>query len=146
MALREGLKDSEAARQFFTTFFGVISEDQPSEASFTPYLNAVTNLPAEPGRARVATWPVATILPYLACPDRHMFLKPDVTKLCADRLRFDLNYKSELNWLTYKQLLKMSQTLMDSLVEDSTGARDFIDVQSFIYVIGNMITPATKIS
>ena len=94
--------------------------------------SAVSALP-QPG-SRVATWPVATIFPYLAHPDRNMFLKPEVTKEAAQRLGFHLNYKSEPNWLTYRSLLSLAELLMEEL--RPLGARDLIDVQSFIWVTG----------
>jgi hypothetical protein len=63
-----------------------------------------------------------------------MFLKPNVTKDCAARLTFDLKYSPQLNWATYSKLLEMSHYLMECLTP--YGAVDFIDVQSFIWVIG----------
>jgi hypothetical protein len=61
-------------------------------------------------------------------------LKPEVTKKAADRLLFDLLYSSKLSWTTYSRLLKMSQLLLDRL--RPLGARDYIDVQSFIFLTG----------
>ena len=135
MALRDGLKNEAAARRFFKTLFYLLEETRPSEVCFEAYIDAVSKLPVEKGKSRVTTWPVLTVLPFLADPRRHMFLKPEVTKACADRLTFDLNYRAELNWLTYKKLLEMSDILMQKL--GPLGAQDFIDVQSFIWVIGN---------
>jgi len=63
-----------------------------------------------------------------------MFLKPLVTQDCAARLTFDLAYSTDLRWETYSRLLTMSQSLLDFL--RPYGATDFIDVQSFIWVIG----------
>jgi len=72
--------------------------------------------------------------PIWAQPDRFMFLKPEVTQQCAARLTFDLAYSSDLNWPTYERLLVMSARLLEIL--RPYGASDFIDVQSFIWVIG----------
>ncbi len=134
MALRDGLKDQSAARTFFKRLFDLLKAAAPDESHFAPYIEAVESLPAEVGRARVATWPILTIMPYLIAPDRFMFLKPEVTKKAADRLLFDLLYSSKLSWATYSRLLKMSQLLMDRL--RPLGARDNIDVQSFIFLTG----------
>jgi hypothetical protein len=41
------------------------------------------------------SWPVATILPYLADPSRFMLLKPEVTRQAAERYPFDLMYDPE---------------------------------------------------
>ena len=66
----------------------------------------------------------------------YMLLKPDVTRDCAERLFFDLHYDSKLNWLTYEQLHKMCD---DILMPDlqPLGARDYIDLQSFMWVVAN---------
>jgi hypothetical protein len=134
MALRDGLKDQAAARTFFERLFDLVKAPAPDDSHFAPYIEAVESLPAESGRARVATWPILTIMPYLIAPDRFMFLKPEVTKKAADRLLFDLLYSSKLSWATYSRLLKMSQLLINRL--RPLGARDYIDVQSFIFLTG----------
>lgn len=136
MALRDGLKDRTAAARFFETLFAVLEAPSRSRETFEPYIQAVGALPAEEGRARVATWPVLTLFPYIAQPNQHMFLKPEVTKNCADVLAFDLQYSSTLNWTTYARLLDMCGVLMTHL--RARGARDLIDVQSFIWVIARL--------
>jgi hypothetical protein len=80
----------------------------------------------------VVTWPVLTLLPFIARPTDHMFLKPSVTQVAAAAIGFDLQYRPEPNWLTYKRLIQMSERLMTVLRPH--GARDLIDVQSFIWV------------
>ena len=60
-----------------------------------------------------------------------MFLKPEVTKTGAEICGFELNYRTEPNWLTYSKLLEFSQYLFKSLSE--LKPRDMIDVQSFIW-------------
>jgi hypothetical protein len=134
MARREGLKDESAARTFFVRLFDLLKAPSPDDIHFAPYIHAVQSLPAEVGRARVATWPILTIMPYLIAPNRFMFLKPEVTKKAADRLLFDLLYSSKLSWATYSRLLKVSQLLIDRL--RPLEARDYIDVQSFIFLTG----------
>jgi hypothetical protein len=61
-----------------------------------------------------------------------MFVKPAVTNGAANSNRSELNYSPQLNWLTYKQLLAFSAMLLPRLRE--RGARDLMDVQSFIWV------------
>lgn len=134
MALSDGLHSHDEAREFYSALFDVIERQEVDQESFNALINAVQNLPHEEGRARVATWPVLTQFPFIACPDRHMFLKPEVTRSCAERMMFNLNYTSTLNWLTYHQLIKMARMLFKEL--EPMGAKDFIDVQSYIWVIG----------
>lgn len=133
MALRDGLLPSEsAAESFFDALFKFVASG-PEPETFNNLAKAVSDLPVEEGRARVATWPVQTLLPYLADPTRFMFLKPEPTRACADRLRFDLLYDSALRWVTYERLIAMGELLLKEL--QPLGARDFIDVQSFMWVI-----------
>lgn len=83
-----------------------------------------------------AKWTVATYLAYLWQPERHMFLKPEVTKDFSARVghRFASEYHARLQLPVYESLL--------DLVEKTTGEledmepRDRIDIQSFIWVIG----------
>jgi hypothetical protein len=126
-AFRDALHDERAARALFVALADLLDAEEISEAVVAPYFEAVCSLPAE--RGPVAKWTVATIIPFLAEPDRHMFLKPEVTKKAADSLGFELNYRTEPNWLTYKSLLRMADIYRQKLAY--LKPRDLIDVQSF---------------
>jgi hypothetical protein len=83
-----------------------------------------------------ARWTVATYLPFLWAPERHMFLKPQVTQDFARRVghRFANDYQSGLNFETYESLLDLvTETEREIAV---LAPRDRIDTQSFIWVIG----------
>jgi len=134
MAFRDGLMGGEArAKAFFVALADYLGAESPGEPEFSAFADAVVQLPVATGRARVATWPVLTILPFLADPTRFMFLKPEPTNEYADRLRWDIQYSSELRWVTYKHVAAMCDWLLERL--RPLGARDYIDVQSFIWVI-----------
>lgn len=85
----------------------------------------------------IAKWTVATYLPFLWRPDRHMFLKPEVTKDFAARVghRFAFDYEARLHLPVYESLLdlvaKSTQELSD------LEPRDGIDIQSLIWVVGD---------
>lgn len=64
-----------------------------------------------------------------------MFVKPTVTQNAAAVSGFEINYKSQLNWVTYKQVLAFSQYLHRELSE--LKPRDLIDVQSFMWCIAS---------
>jgi len=136
MALRDGLKDHAAAARFFRGLFSVLDAGRQSRETFEPYIQALSSLPAQEGRARVATWPILTQFPFIAHPDRHMLLKPEISQNCAEILAFDLEYSATLNWPTYSRLMEMSTILMTHL--GPRGARDFIDIQSFMWVIARL--------
>jgi hypothetical protein len=132
MALSDALKDNDSAKNFFTHLLPLLDEPETNRKSFELYAGCVSNLPQKKGKARVATWPVATIMLFLAQPDRHMFLKPEVTKKAAETLGFDLHYNSTPNWTTYEALLRMGNIYKEQIKH--LAPRDFIDVQSFIWV------------
>lgn len=87
------------------------------------------------GHGRLS-WPTATYFPYLWQPDRHMFLKPVATCDFAERIghSFQHEYEAAVSGGVYEALLDLAQSTLDALKPH--GARDFIDVQSFIWVVG----------
>jgi hypothetical protein len=133
MGLFDGLADDRAAAGFFNGLFQLLRAPVLNGSIFQDYIDGVDDLPIS-GSGR-ATWPIATILPFLGDPTRFMFLKPDVTKQAAARFPFDLGYDAHPNWRTYDRLLLMSENLMKEL--RPLGARNWIDVQSFIWAVGD---------
>ncbi len=129
-ALHEGLQTSEAAEAFAISEYEFLYGKGPDEARFNRLVAALQDMPQP--KTPTARWTVATIVPFLARPERHMFLKPEVTKEAAERRGFALNYKPLPNWLTYSCLLQFASILMTELQE--LKPRDMIDIQSFIWV------------
>lgn len=82
------------------------------------------------------SWPIVTYLPFLWDYQRHMFLKPTVTADFADRVGhgFHHAYSAEPNAATYLSLLDLVDTTRRAIM--SLQPRDNIDVQSFIWVVG----------
>lgn len=88
-------------------------------------------------RADVAKWTAVTYLPFLWRPDAHTFLKPEVTKDFAARVghRFASDYQPRLTLDVYQSLLDLAATTEAELAD--LQPRDRIDVQSFIWVVGD---------
>ena len=86
-------------------------------------------------QTRVLTWPVVTVVGFIAQPDIHMFLKPNVTREAAKAYGFDFRYQSRPNWDTYASLLEFAETVRRDLRD--LRPRDMIDLQSFIWVQGS---------
>ena len=84
-----------------------------------------------------AKWTVVTYLPYLWRPDTHMFLKPEVTKDYAARVghSFAAIYEARLNLDVYSSLLDLVERTSSELSD--LKPRDRIDIQSFIWVVGD---------
>jgi len=102
----------------------------PGQQSFKAMAEAVSQLPADGGK--VHTWPIVTLLPFLADPKRFLPLKPTNTEVIAARMDFKLKYDTTPNWETYDAFLRMSRALLDRLAP--LGAKDMIDVQAFMWV------------
>ncbi|GER04369.1 hypothetical protein JCM17846_20510 [Iodidimonas nitroreducens] len=81
-------------------------------------------------------WPVVTYLPYLWQPEKHMFLKPQVTKDYAERVghNFADDYEPQLSLKTYQSLLALADRTAIEL--KNLKPRDQIDIQSLIWVVG----------
>ena len=82
-------------------------------------------------------WTVVTYLPYLWRPDTHMFLKPEATKDFATRVghRFSSEYEACLYLPVYESLLDLVIRTEKELAD--MRPRDRIDIQSFIWVVGD---------
>ena len=87
-------------------------------------------------RHDAAKWTIVTYLPFLWRPEEHMFLKPDVTRKFAGRVghRFDNDYSSRLDAKVYDSLLDLVRETRAEL--KSLAPRDNIDIQSFIWTVG----------
>jgi hypothetical protein len=130
MATHDGLKDPEAAAKLLRRLLDFLAVSNASTLDLLA--DAVASLPAPKDGSRVLTWPNVTILPFLAAPDRFMVLKPGSSRRMADRMGADLLYSPKPAWHTYDALLQMSARLLEHL--SPLGARDYIDVQSFMWV------------
>jgi hypothetical protein len=108
-------------------------------AKFTqdPDKNALGRLEAALKPFDCAKWTVVTYLPYLWRPDTHMFLKPEVTTDYAARVGhpFASTYEPRLTIGVYTGLLDLAQQTRLSLSD--LHPRDGIDIQSFIWVVGD---------
>ncbi len=131
-AFHDAIRDKAAARIFYEALFELLGSPEPGGWEFEAYIDALERLPAK--RGKVATWPNATVPLYVAQPERFLFLKPEASKAAAELLAFDLHYESRVNWATYFTFLEMGGIYLDLL--RPMGARDLIDVQTFIFVVG----------
>ncbi|HEX8028167.1 MAG TPA: hypothetical protein VF491_06890 [Vicinamibacterales bacterium] len=102
----------------------------PGQHTFKQMAEAVSQLPADGGK--VHTWPIVTLLPFMADPTRFIALKPTNTELMAARMATNLKYDTTPNWETYDLSLRMGKSLLDRLAP--LGAKDLIDVQHFMWV------------
>jgi hypothetical protein len=133
MAIRDAVRTTAGARRFAEGLYAWLHGRGSVESRFDAWCDVIKELPRR--QTRVLTWPVVTVFGFLAQPDRHIFLKPNVTRLAAARYGFDFQYRSRPNWATYSQLLDLAA--MVRLEQRDLGPRDLIDVQSFLWVQGS---------
>lgn len=131
LTLKEVL--SHSGEELFTVVRHFMTEERKVIPNFSQSLSEMAELIRPYGRA---SWPLVTILPFLLNPERHMFLKPKVTKDYADRVGHDFTqtYSSEITSETYASLLELVKWTEVRIAD--LKPKDGIDVQSFIWVVG----------
>jgi hypothetical protein len=133
MALRDAVKSSEGARLFAEGLCDFLYGAGAAERKFERWCYTVAALPRK--QTRVLTWPLVTVFGFIAQPESHIFLKPNVTRAAAREYGFEFRYKSRPSWDTYASLLEFASAVQRDLTD--LKPRDMIDIQSFIWVQGS---------
>jgi len=133
MALRDAVKSPDSAKTFATGLFDYIYGDKSLQVRFETFVTEVQKLPRK--QTRVLTWPLVTVFGFIANPKEHIFLKPMVTKIAARKYDYPFNYQTKPNWNTYQSLLQFADIVRKDTI--SYRPKDFIDLQSFIWVLGS---------
>ena len=133
MALRDAVKPEAGARAFAAGLFEFLHGRGNEQARFERWCETVAELPRR--QTRVLTWPLLTVWGFIAQPETHIFLKPNVTRLAAKQYDFDFAYKSRPNWETYTSLREFAERVRHDTRD--LKPRDMIDLQSFIWVQGS---------
>ncbi|MEN3368358.1 MAG: hypothetical protein V7609_501 [Verrucomicrobiota bacterium] len=133
MALRDAVKSPAGARSFARGLYDFLHGAGETEVRFERWCEMIAGLPRK--QTRVLTWPLVTIFGFIAQPEVHIFLKPNVTRIAARKYGFVFQYQSKPNWETYGSLSEFAETIRRDLRE--MRPRDMIDVQSFMWVQGS---------
>ncbi len=133
MALRDAVKSIEGARTFSLGLYEFLHGSSSLDARFERWCEVVANLPRK--QTRVLTWPVVTIMGFIAQPDIHFFLKPVVTRTGTEKYGLPFHYKSKPNSQTYEELLGIANQIKSDLRD--LRPRDMIDLQSFLWIMGS---------
>jgi hypothetical protein len=128
MDLKDGLNRSNGGESFAKALTALLYGHGSFQSRFEYFADVLEHVGA-------AKWTIATYFPFLAERDKHMLLKPVVTQEAALACDFELNYRSELNWNTYESLLQFCECLRAVIAD--LNPLDMIDLQSFIWCIGN---------
>lgn len=133
MALRDAVREREGARIFAEGLWNALYGDGTDQERFERWTKAIAQLPRR--QTRVITWPMLTVWGFIAMPEKHIFLKPTVTRRAAAEYGFDFRYRSEPNWETYVSLIEFAEQVREDQAD--LQPRDMIDLQSFIWVQGS---------
>ena len=133
MALRDAVKSRQGARLFATGLYDFLYGSGGQQQRFERWVEAVSRLPRR--QTRVLTWPLVTVFGFIAQPDKHIFVKPQVTKLAAEAYGFDFDYASRPNWKTYQSMMSFAARVENDIAD--LEPRDLIDIQSFMWVLGS---------
>jgi len=133
MALRDAVKSRSGAKTFSEGLFEFLHGPGNMPNKFDRWCETVGSLPRK--QTRVLTWPLVTVFGFIAQPENHIFLKPNVTRIAAREYGFDFIYKSKPSWETYSSLFDFADTVRHDLAD--LEPRDLIDIQSFIWVQGS---------
>lgn len=133
MALRDAVRTEEGVYAFSKGLYEFLHGRGNLETRFTRWCAVVATLPRR--QTRVLTWPVVTVFGFIAQPDQHMFLKPNVMRIAAAQYGFDLHYHARPDWPTYEEVLEFAGVVRRDLRD--LAPRDMIDIQSFLWVQGS---------
>lgn len=133
IAVRDAVKNKEGAKIFAQGLFDYVYGDGKLKDRFEQWAVALKKLPVV--KTRVHTWPLQSVFGFIANPKEHIFLKPRVTQAAALAFGYDFNYNSKPNWETYKSLLDFAAIVKKETLD--LKPRDYIDLQSFIWVMGS---------
>ena len=133
MALRDAVGTRAAAKVFALGLFNYVYGDDPLQQRFEAFAETLASLPRK--QTRVLTWPLQTVFGFIGNPDEHIFLKPKVTRLAAQKYGYNFHYLSRPNWETYKDLLAFAEEIGADNAD--LQPKDLIDIQSFIWVMGS---------
>ena len=133
MALRDAVRMNNGAQQFARGLYDFLHGRGGPQQRFERWCEVVADLPRK--QTRVLTWPIVTVFGFIAQPEEHIFLKPNVTRTAAREYDFDFQYRSKPNWDTYTNLIEFARTIERDQAD--LAPRDMIDLQSFIWVQGS---------
>jgi hypothetical protein len=126
MGLKDGLREPKSEKLFSLQLYRLLYEDISLEEKFVSFADMLEHIGA-------AKWTTVSYFPFLIHPDEFIFIKPTNTINAAEVCGYQIHYKAQLNWPTFRSILEFSQYLKTAIAE--LKPRDMIDVQSFMWCI-----------
>ena len=88
MALRDAIKSHEGAKAFSEGLYEYVYGKHSFQKRFENFTDVLNLLPRK--QTRVSTWPLQTVLGFIANPKENIFLKPRVTQIAAKNINMNL--------------------------------------------------------
>ncbi|MBY5944660.1 DUF3553 domain-containing protein [Photobacterium rosenbergii] len=126
MSLKDGLQSHEAKQKFSHVLYSLLYSEEELENRFVAFSKVLEEINA-------AKWTTATYFLFIVHPDKYMFVKPTITQYSSELCGYEVNYRPQLNWLTYKSVLDFSEYIKSEI--SKLKPRDMVDVQSFMWCI-----------
>lgn len=133
MAIRDAVKSIAGACSFSTGLYDFLYGSKGDDERFSGWCSSLQSLPRI--KTRVLTWPLITVFPFIAMPEKHIFLKPNITRTAAMLYGFPFEYEAQPSGNTYQSLMRFGETIRRDLAD--LEPKDMIDIQSFIWVQGS---------
>lgn len=124
LSLKNGLAEATAQEMFAKALNSLLYSDEPLKDRFERFAEVLDFVGA-------GKWTLATYFLFIFYPEKHMFVKPKLMQQSADLCRFELNYKAQLNWLTYESVMSFSEYVSAELSE--LNPKNMMDVKDFIW-------------
>ena len=109
MVLRDAVKSVGGSKLFATGLYDYIYGSALLQISFENFVDCVKKLPRK--QTRVLTLLLVTVFGFIGNPKEHIFLKPRIAKIAAEKYNFDFRFASAPNWDTYSNLLDFADPI-----------------------------------
>ncbi len=126
MSLKDGLVRTESQKLFAIALYNMLFGDGELRPRFEAFSKMLEDIGAP-------KWTVASYFLFIMWPDKNVFIKPMVTQDAAKTCGYEINYKPQLNWLTYHSVSEFYKYIFSEISE--LKPRDMIDIQSFLWCI-----------
>lgn len=127
--LHEGLELPENQKLFAAALLDFLYGAESEEARFKHFLRTL-------GILNLRKWQYATLFSFIRNPQQSAFIKPTAIQNSARALCWRISYKLEANWKTYDAVMRLYSYVRTNLIEEGMMPRDLIDVQHFIWTVG----------
>jgi hypothetical protein len=139
--LRDAVKSEGGSRIFAIGLYNYLYGQGSPSHHFNTLTRVLETLPHK--QVSVLTWPAQTVFGFIAKPAKHFFVLPVVTVNAAKKYGFEICYRHRPNWDTYQSLFDFAAQVLKDIKH--LKARDMIDLQSFISILGSEMYPGIAV-